>query len=226
MAWSILMSDADISSQTLAYTVPAGKEGRLSVEFTNRNAAATATVQMWVVPSAESVGNEHLKEPGTNLSIAGTAQSVLTRKCVVAVGDKVYVQASNANVSCQVSGDVVSPDTFGVTDGTSGIVYGTNWSVFAGQVSLKKDQNGQVSLNLSAQALGAPGGVVATLPSGYRPSVTIEGAPGAIVVGDTYYPAYWLVLTNGALTVTVLPTSLGLSASSGSLASINVSFFV
>lgn len=203
MAWSILMSDADISSQTLAYTVPAGKEGRLSVEFTNRSAAATATVQMWVVPSAETVGNEHLKEPGTNLSIAGTAQSVLTRKCVVAVGDKVYVQASNANVSCQVSGDVVSPDTFGVTDGTSGIVNGTNWSYAIS--SLKKDQNGQVSLSFYSISTGVVSSAapVAIMPSGYRPSSSVFGL-GFISQSSVSYPVYTIVESSGNLFISQL----------------------
>lgn len=105
MTWAIKMSDADISSQTLAYTVGASQECLTLVEFCNRSTTQTPTVQLWVVPSGESVGNEHLKESGTQLGAAGTSQAVLIRRVIAPASSKVYVQASTANVSCQVSGD-------------------------------------------------------------------------------------------------------------------------
>lgn len=105
MTWVIKMSDADISSQTLAYTVGGTSETLVLVEFCNRSTSATATVSLWVVPTGESVGNEHLKESGTTLGTAGLASAVLVRKVIAPAGAKIYVQASTANVSCQVSGD-------------------------------------------------------------------------------------------------------------------------
>ena len=87
MTWTIGMSDADISTQTLAYTVASGREARLTVEFTNRSTSAAATIQLWVVPSGETVGNEHLKESGTTLSFAGTRQAVLTRNVIAPDGE-------------------------------------------------------------------------------------------------------------------------------------------
>jgi hypothetical protein len=105
MTWVIKMSDADISSQTLAYTVGGTSETLVLAEFCNRSTSATATIQLWVVPSAESVGNEHLKESGTQLGTAGLSSAVFARKVIAPAGAKIYVQASNANVSCQVSGD-------------------------------------------------------------------------------------------------------------------------
>jgi len=226
MAWSILMSDADISAQTLAYTVPAGKEARLSASFTNRNTSATSTVSLWVAPSGETVGNEHLKESGFTLGLAGTAQAVLERFFVAPTGAKVYVQASSANVTCQVSGDVVSPDTFGVTDGTSSITYGTNWAVISGQASLKKDQNGQVSLDVAIAASGTPGTTVLTLPTGYRPSVNLDGVCGVAAVGGVYYPCYFLIGTGGTVFALVMPTSTAPAIASGTQLYIHVSFFV
>lgn len=104
MTWVIKMSDADISTQTLAYTVAAALETYVMAEFCNRG-TATATIQLWVVPSGETLGNEHLKESGTTLTPAGLASAVLIRKLIAPAGAKIYVQASNANVSCQVSGD-------------------------------------------------------------------------------------------------------------------------
>lgn len=110
MSWFIGMSDADISAQTLAYTVDAAYEARITVEFTNRSTSASATASLWVVPAGEGVANEHIKESGTTLGLAGTPQAVLVRRVIAPAGSKVYVQASSANVSCQLSGDVVSPD--------------------------------------------------------------------------------------------------------------------
>lgn len=225
MAWSILMSDADISSQTLAYTVPAGKEGRLSVEFTNRSAAATATVQMWVVPSAETVGNEHLKEPGTNLSIAGTAQAVLTRKCVVAVGDKVYVQASNANVSCQVSGDVVSPDESIITSGT--LTLGSNWSILNGQQTLYKFTDGRVFFDFVVYvSAGAPATVPVTFPAGFRPTTNSRVFIGMCSYAAVYYPIYFQIDPSGLSTISPLPSNLVLTPSVNSELYVNGNFFV
>ena len=105
MTWVIKMSDADISTQTLAYTVGASLETLVLVEFCNRSTTASATVQLWVVPSGETVGNEHLKENGTQLGLAGSASAVLLRKVIAPASAKIYVQASTSNVSCQVSGD-------------------------------------------------------------------------------------------------------------------------
>lgn len=105
MTWVIKMSDADISTQTLAYTVGASKETLVLAEFTNRSATENPTIQLWVVPSGESVGNEHLKESGTQLGVAGLGSAVLLRKFPAPTGAKIYVQSSTANVSCQVSGD-------------------------------------------------------------------------------------------------------------------------
>ena len=110
MSWAIGLSDADISTQTLAYTVTTGYESRLTIEFTNRSTSVTATASLWVVPVGESVGTEHIKESGTTLGLAGTRQAVLIRKVIAPAGARVYVQASNANVSCQLSGDITSPD--------------------------------------------------------------------------------------------------------------------
>jgi hypothetical protein len=62
------------------------------------------------VKSGEGVATQHIKESGTTLGLAGTPQAVLTRRVIAPAGAKIYVQASNANVSCQLSGDVVSPD--------------------------------------------------------------------------------------------------------------------
>lgn len=104
MTWVIKMSDADISTQTLAYTVGASLETLVLVEFCNRG-TTSATVQLWVVPTGESVGNEHLKESGTTLGAAGQSNAVLTRKVIAPALAKIYVQASNSSVSCQVSGD-------------------------------------------------------------------------------------------------------------------------
>ena len=104
MTWVIKMSDADISAQTLAYTVGGSLETLVLVEFCNRG-TDSPTVQLWVVPTAESVGNQHLKESGTTLTPAGTANAVLIRKVIAPAGAKIYVQASTTNVSCQVSGD-------------------------------------------------------------------------------------------------------------------------
>lgn len=223
MAWMTPVSDADISSQTLIYTVPTGYEGRLEVEFTNRSASATATVQLWVVPNGESVGNEHLKEPSTLLDLAGALTAVLTRKISVPSACKVYVQASNTNVSCQVSGDVVSPDTFGVTDGTADIVYESTWA--GTTVSLKKDQNGQVSLNMKATASGSPSNTICTLPSGYRPSVEIVSA-GLALISGSYYPYGLTISTAGAIRQFVTGLSGAPSVASGSTVNLHVSFFV
>jgi hypothetical protein len=105
MTWTIPFNSADVSAQTLAYTVGGTKETLVLAEFTNRSTSATATVQLWVVPSAESVGNQHLKEAGTQLGTAGLSSAYLGHKFPAPAGAKIYVQASNANVSCQVSGD-------------------------------------------------------------------------------------------------------------------------
>jgi hypothetical protein len=102
--WIIGFNSADVSVQTLAYTVPSAKELLATVEFCNRGTAA-ATVSYWVVPSAESVGNQHIKESTLTLTPAGQASHVLARTARCPAGAKIYVQASNANVSCQVSGD-------------------------------------------------------------------------------------------------------------------------
>lgn len=110
MSYSYTARSADISSQTLAVTVSASAEARFTVDFTNRSTSTTGTVSLWVVPSGESVGNEHIKEAGTTLGLAGTRQAVLTRKVIAPAGAKVYVQASNANISYQLSGDITSPD--------------------------------------------------------------------------------------------------------------------
>lgn len=195
------MSDADISTLTTAYTVPAGSEARLTASFCNRSTSATATVQLWVVPQGESRGDQHLKESGTTLGLAGTAQAVLERSFVAPTGCIVYVQASTANVSCQVQGDVVSPDTFGVTDGTSSITNGTNWSYFS--TLLKKDQNGQVSLSFNSSSSGTVSSVshIATIPSGYRP-------PSSDVI---YVNGYFYL---GSTTITY-PVSITIEGSSG-----------
>lgn len=105
MTWTIKMSDADISGQTLAYTVGASLETLVLIEYCNRSTTTNPTVQLWVVPSGETVGNEHLKESGTQLGAAGTSSAVLVRRVIAPANAKIYVQASSANVSCQVSGD-------------------------------------------------------------------------------------------------------------------------
>lgn len=105
MTWVIKMSDADISSQTLAYTVGASKETLVLVEFCNRSTSASATITLWVVPNGESVGNEHLKASGHLLAPAGPPSALAMFKEIAPPGAKIYVQASTANVSCQVSGD-------------------------------------------------------------------------------------------------------------------------
>lgn len=203
MAWTIALSDADISAQTLAYTVPVGSEGRLSASFTNRSTSATATVTLWVVPNGEVVGNEHLKEPGTVLGLAGTSQATLERFFVAAAGTKVYVQASTVNVSCQIQGDVVQPVFGEVTDGTSSITYGTNWAVL-GTSSLKRNKDGQTSLFLSAQAIGVPGAIIATIPAGYRPSIYQSCIPCVAVIGITQWPFYCQIDTSGQIQAAVL----------------------
>lgn len=224
------MSDADISTLTTAYTVPAGSEARLTASFCNRSTSATATVQLWVVPQGESRGDQHLKESGTTLGLAGTAQAVLERSFVAPTGCIVYVQASTANVSCQVQGDVVDVSSQSFTDGTSSIVYGTNWGGYLTQTTLIKTANGQVFLNLSVLASGTPidGGVVATLPTGYRPSVLLQGSP----VGTFYlqssgvtYPASFTLTTAGDITYAPLPTSLTIPPANGSQCIWQVSFF-
>jgi hypothetical protein len=80
------------------------KETLVLVEFCNRGTDGP-TIQLWVVPSGESVGNQHLKESGTALTPAGTSTAIFIRKQIAPAGAKIYVQASTANVSCQVSGD-------------------------------------------------------------------------------------------------------------------------
>jgi len=225
MAWSILYNNANVSSQTLAYTVPAGSEGRLSANFTNRSTSATATATLWVVPSGETVGNEHLKESGTTLGLAGTSQATLERFFVVPAGAKVYVQASNANVSCQVQGDVVTPDTFGVTDGTASITYGTNWGNLSSLTSLKKDQNGLVSLTLRAVASGSVGTLVATLPSGYRPPTSLL-ALSAISLTTYTGPGGLTIDTSGNVRVVVYTSLTSDTLASGATVAANVSFFI
>lgn len=225
MAWTICLSDADISTQTLAYTVAAGSEARLTASFTNRSTSATATATLWVVPSGETVGNEHLKESGTTLGLAGTSQAVLERSFVAPAGAKVYVQASTTNVSCQVQGDVVSPDTFGVTDGTSSITYGTNWGNLSSLTSLKKDQNGLVSLTLRAVASGSVGTLVATLPSGYRPPTSLLSL-SAISLATYTGPGGLTIDTSGNVRVVLYTSLTSETLASGATVAANVSFFI
>lgn len=227
MAWSILYNNANVSSQTLAYTVPAGYEGRLSANFTNRSTSATATATLWVVPNGETVGNQHLKEPGTNLGLSGTPQASLERFFVAPAGAMVYVQASNSNVSCQVQGDVVAVDDSSTTDGTSSITYGTNWadSVFA-ETRLTKNIAGLVTLYASLSGSGTPSSNVLTVPSGYRPPKTLRGISGTCSVSGVTYPASFSLNASGQVSITaILPSSLGLSAVSGSAAYFVVSYY-
>ena len=226
MAWTIALSDADISSVTTAYTMAAGTEGRMSASFTNRSTSATATVSLWVVPSGETRGNEHLKESGTVLGLAGTPQATLERSFVMPAGCVAYVQASTANVSCQVQGDVVDiVEATGVSDGTASISYGVNWSNgILAATSLKKNSDDLISCYIHITAGGAPGGVLATLPSGYRPPKAIYFI-GTCVSGSVTYPAVFDISTAGAVSVTIIPSSLGLSPGSGSVAIFTGSFY-
>ena len=170
MAWTIALSDADISTLATAYTMAAGSEGRMSASFTNRSTNATATVQLWVVPNGEVRGNEHLKEAGTTLGVAGTPQATLERFFVVPAGAVVFVQASTANVSCQVQGDVVASTTVG--NGTSSISYGSGWTASAANL---RAFNGAVTLSVTVNCINPSTSTLLTLPTGYRPSVAISG---------------------------------------------------
>lgn len=105
MTWTTPVSDADISGQTLIYQAPDSKESYVTLDFCNRSASASATISIWVVPEAESVGNEHIKESGTIIDVAGMRTATLSRTFAVPTGCKVYVQASTTSVSCQAWGD-------------------------------------------------------------------------------------------------------------------------
>jgi hypothetical protein len=176
MAWSILYNNANVSSQTLAYTVPVGSEGRLSASFANRSTSATATATLWVVPNGETVGNQHLKEPGTNLGLSGTPQASLERFFVAPAGAMVYVQASNSNVSCQVQGDIVQPSATSAdeVEGTSSIVYGSGWGNDSSTIKLRSIGS-LVVLQGVVLCDNPTTSTLLTLPSAFRPSKALYG---------------------------------------------------
>ena len=229
MAWTIALSDADISSLTTAYTMASGSEGRMSASFTNRSTSATATVQLWVVPNGETRGNEHLKEAGTTLGLAGTPQANLERFFVVPAGAVVFVQASTANVSCQVQGDVVSTTGQTVTDYTSSISWGTNWSNWSSQTTLKVQENGFCSLTIAAEHAGGTNtGVIATLPSVAWPTKG-KKIPCVVYSGGVYITAFAEIYVNGQVIspasfdgATAVPSPIGPNG----FVWINMSYFV
>jgi hypothetical protein len=206
MAWTIALSDADISTLTTAYTMAAGSEGRMSASFTNRNTSASATVQLWVVPSGETRGNEHLKEAGTTLGLAGTPQANLERFFVVPAGAVVFVQASTANVSCQVQGDVVAvgPTTSSVENLTASIVFDTGWSN-RGNTALKLANGSVVSLVIEATSAAGISSTTCTLPTSCRPSKNITAAAIVFDASFTYnLPAYVFINTSGVVSFTFI----------------------
>jgi hypothetical protein len=225
MAWSILYNNANVSSQTLAYTVPAGSEGRLSANFTNRSTSATATATLWVVPNGETLGNEHLKEPGTNLGLSGTPQASLERFFVAPAGAKVYVQASNSNVSCQVQGDVVTPNSDITVDGTPS--YGANWAVLSSQATLKKTNNSKVFFDFVVYAASpSPATSPITFPSGFRPTTNSRVFIGMMSFTGTYYPIYFQVDPSGICSYDTLPTSLSLTPTTNDTLYITGEFYI
>lgn len=222
------MSDADISTLTTAYTVPAGSEARLTASFCNRSTSATATLQLWVVPQGESRGDQHLKESGTTLGLAGTAQAVLERSFVAPAGCIVYVQASTANVSCQVQGDLIAistSSTSAISDGTSSIVWGTNWVNYGSRSWVKKTYGTTVEMYLEAYASGAVGSTILTLPSGYRPSSQIS-VPGFIYdfSANSFLSASVTIDTSGVVTSAILGSNPVSPPSSFDLVYSNFSF--
>jgi hypothetical protein len=220
------MSDADISTLTTAYTVPAGVEARLTAAFCNRSTSATATVSLWVVPQGETRGNEHLKESGTTLGLAGTSQAVLERSFVAPTGCIVYVQASTANVSCQVAGDVVDLETVtGVTDGTASITWDSTWANFSSGTTLKKNADGFVNLQVYANHSGSGTITVLTLPSGYRPAKDVNTL-GTAIISSATWPCIAYVSTAGVVYCIVLGSSIGSpSINSGTKFACNVGFY-
>jgi hypothetical protein len=225
MAWTIALSDADISTLTTAYTMAAGSEGRMSASFTNRNTSASATVQLWVVPSGETRGNEHLKEAGTTLGFAGTPQANLERFFVVPAGAVVFVQASTANVSCQVQGDVVTPNSDITVDGTPS--YGANWAVLSSQATLKKTNNSKVFFDFVVYAASpSPATSPITFPSGFRPTTNSRVFIGMMSFAGTYYPIYFQVDPSGLCSYDALPTSLSLTPTTNDTLYITGEFYI
>ena len=228
MAWTILLSDADISTLTTLTAISAGTEARLTASFCNRSASATATVQLWVVPSGETRGNEHLKEAGTTLGLAGTPQAVLERSFVAPAGCVVYVQASTANVSCQVQGDVVSVSVASSTIDIGAVTFLSTWTDYSVATSLKRYLSTVVCLNLSAQASGpGPSSSVCTLPSGFRPVAEIFGAAGLIYdssAGITK-PAKFNIATDGTIVATGLTGTSEFSVGNGDIVNLSIVFF-
>jgi hypothetical protein len=227
MAWTIALSDADISTLTTAYTMAAGSEGRMSASFTNRATNATATVQLWVVPSGETRGNEHLKESGTTLGLAGTPQANLERFFVVPAGAVVFVQASTANVSCQVQGDVtaVSPSSTSIEDGT--ISMSGNWTNYLGASKLRRTLSSQITINLFAFGSGVVTSAVATLPAGYRPITEIVGVSGAMYdssLGQSI-PAIFNISSSGVITGSGTDGASAVPFAVSDIVYLNITFF-
>lgn len=109
MAWKQKYNASDVSAQTLAVAVAASTEGLYLIRFANRSTSATATATIWRVPSADTVGNQHMVEPATTLGVSGTPGAVITVRIPCETGTKIYVQTSTANVTCTIDADESAP---------------------------------------------------------------------------------------------------------------------
>lgn len=85
----------------------------------------------------------------------------------------------------------------GLTDGSGSISWGTNWS--GSNVTLRKMPNGLVVLTIIARLSSGSATTVATLPAGYRPSVTVYA--GGVKYAVPYSPMAFSINTSGVIAV-------------------------
>jgi len=94
-------SDPTAATDTTVYTVPASKRTRLFISFVNRHASTADTIRIALVPSGESLSDEHYIK--YEESIAANADDS-TSTYLLNSGDFVVVRAANGTMSFTLSG--------------------------------------------------------------------------------------------------------------------------
>lgn len=110
MAKKVLgQSNPSATTVTTLYTVPASKEAVISSVSVANLAAATATFDIIVQPSADVSATILDKQYfGKNITVGASDTTIITVGITLATGDVVKINASTATVAFQAFGDEAS----------------------------------------------------------------------------------------------------------------------